>query len=102
MFFRSISDKQDVNNDVRKLIESVTKGHDCQKKCWDFGFFLYQICSYALFYMQKTIPELLAVVRALSDQRFLSYERFRKKVTFQKREFTFLFVDLGLQTPLTD
>ena len=39
--------------------------------------------------MQKTIPQLLAVVRALSDQRFLSYERFREKVTFQKREFAF-------------
>ena len=39
--------------------------------------------------MQKTIPQLLAVVRALSDQRFSSYERFREKVTFQKREFAF-------------
>ena len=39
--------------------------------------------------MQKTIPQLLAVVRALSDQRFLSYERFCEKVTFQKREFAF-------------
>ena len=39
--------------------------------------------------MQKTIPQLLAVVRALSDQQFLSYERFREKVTFQKRKFAF-------------
>ena len=39
--------------------------------------------------MQKTVPQLLAVVRALSDQRFSSYERFREKVTFQKCEFAF-------------
>ena len=41
------------------------------------------------FHMQKTIPELLVVVRVLSDQRFPSYERFHEKVTFQKREFAF-------------
>ena len=39
--------------------------------------------------MQKTIPQLLAVVRALSEQRFSSYEHFREKVTFQKRKFAF-------------
>ena len=39
--------------------------------------------------MQKTIQQLLAVVRALLDQRFLSYERFCEKVTFQERKFAF-------------
>ena len=39
--------------------------------------------------MQKTIPQLLAVVRALSDQRFLSYEHFREEIIFRKCEFAF-------------
>ena len=54
--------------------------------------------------MQKTIPQLLAVVRALSDQRFLSYERFREKVTFQKREFAFswFFLCFSVVSHLTE
>ena len=34
----------------------------------------------------------LAVVRALSDQRFPSYERFCEEVIFQKCEFAFLWL----------
>ena len=45
--------------------------------------------------MQKTIPELLAVVRALSDQWFWSYERFREEVIFRKCEFAFSWIFLG-------
>ena len=47
----------------------------------------------------------LAVVRALSDQRFTSYERFREKVTFQKREFAFscfLFFCFSVVAHLTE
>ena len=37
----------------------------------------------------------LAVVRALSDQRFPSYERFREEVIFRKCEFAFSWIFLG-------
>ena len=37
----------------------------------------------------------LAVVRALSDQRFPSYERFREEVIFRKCEFPFSWIFLG-------
>ena len=37
----------------------------------------------------------LAVVRALSDQRFPSYERFCEEVIFQKCEFAFSWGFLG-------
>ena len=39
--------------------------------------------------MQKTIFELLAVVKALLNQRFPSHEHFFEKVTYQKSKFVF-------------
>ena len=50
------------------------------------------------------ILHLLAVVRALSDQRFPSYEHFCEKVTFQKREFAFscFFLCFSVVTHLTE
>ena len=45
--------------------------------------------------MQKNILEPLVVVRTLSDQRFLSYERFCEKVIFRKWEFAFSWIFLG-------
>ena len=55
--------------------------------------------------MQKTIPQLLPVVRALLDQWFLSYECFREKVTSQKRKFAFscfFFLCCSLVAHLTE
>ena len=37
----------------------------------------------------------LAVVRALSDQRFPSYERFREEVIFRKCKFAFSWIFWG-------
>ena len=45
--------------------------------------------------VKEMILHHLAVVRALSDQRFPSYERFREEVIFQKCEFAFSWIFLG-------
>ena len=54
--------------------------------------------------MQKTIFELLAMVKALSNQWFLSHECFFENVTFQKCKFVFscLFLCFSVVAHLTE